>query len=135
LFFIIYAGYELYMIATAPTLHQTIEPRRYRRGVRPQSLAETELLHSKAISRLLTAAVINPKFCCLLLADPMSAIQVGYAGEMFELTAEEIEQICLIKAGSLQEFSTQLLAQSPSHLETVVPAERIRWPDKFYATA
>lgn len=123
------------MIATTPIIHQTIELRHYRRGVRPQSLAETELLHSKAISRLLTAAVISPKFCCLLLTDSMSAIQMGYAGEMFELTAEEIEQICLIKAGSLQEFSTQLLTQSLSRLETVVQSERIRWQDKFYATA
>jgi hypothetical protein len=135
LFFIIYAEYELYMIATTPMIHQTIELRHYRRGVRPQSLAETELLHSKAISRLLTAAVISPKFCCLLLADPMSAINVGYAGEMFDLTAEEIEQICLIKASSLQEFSTQLLAQSPGRLEAVVQPERVRWQDKFYATA
>lgn len=123
------------MIATTPILHQTIELRHHRRGVRPPSLAETELLHSKAISRLLTAAVINPKFCCLLLTDPMSAIQAGYAGEIFELTAEEIEQICLIKAGSLQEFSTQLLAQSSSRRETVVQPERVRWPDKFYVTA
>jgi len=61
--------------------------------------------------------------------------QVGYAGEMFELTAEEIEQICLIKAGSLREFSTQLLTQSPGRLETVVQPERVRWQDKFYATA
>ncbi len=123
------------MIVTASSMHQTIETRHYRRSIRPQPFVETGLLHSKAISHLLTAAVISPKFCCLLLTDPMSAIQVGYAGEMFELTAEEIEQICLIKAGSLREFSTQLLTQSPGRLETVVQPERVRWQDKFYATA
>lgn len=123
------------MIATSPSIYQTIETRRYRRSIRPQLFTETGLLHSKAISRLLTAAVVSPKFCRLLLTDPMSAIQMGYAGETFELTPQEIEQLCLIKAVSLQEFSTQLLTQSHTHAETTAHPERTRWQDKHYATA
>ncbi len=121
------------MIAMSSSIHQKIEARHYRRQDRHQSFVETGLLHSKAISRLLTAAVISPKFCRLLLIDPLSAIQMGYAGEIFELTPEEIEQICLIKATSLHEFSTQLLTQSYSRLETVVPSERLRWQGKLYS--
>lgn len=66
-------------------------------------------LNSKEISRLLTAAVVNGKFCRLLLSDPVRALAVGYNGESFNLTRAERERLYSIRATSLEELSRGLL--------------------------
>jgi hypothetical protein len=38
------------------------------------------------MSRLVTAAVVNKKFCDLLLTSPAAALAAGYNGESFYLT-------------------------------------------------
>jgi hypothetical protein len=62
----------------------------------------------REFSRILTAAVVNSKFCKLLLSDPEKAILGGFAGEDFNLAAEETKKLSLIRAGSLAEFAIQM---------------------------
>ena len=60
------------------------------------------------ISRLLTAAVINKKFCKMLLNDPAKALDKGYYGEAFRLAKDEKEELASIHAKSLVDFAAQL---------------------------
>ena len=60
------------------------------------------------LSRLITAAVVNRKFCDLLLADPRLALAGGYKGEVFQLTAEEYHLVLSIRAKTLADFAMQL---------------------------
>ena len=70
------------------------------------------------LSRLVTAAVVNQKFCNLLLASPTVALSAGYNGESFHLTSEEQNLVISIRASSLTDFATQLARNGhncPSH--------------------
>ena len=60
------------------------------------------------LSRLVTAAVVNRKFCDLLLTTPAVAMAAGYNGESFSLTPEEWELVVSIRASSLTDFAEQL---------------------------
>jgi len=60
------------------------------------------------LSRLVTAAVVNRKFCNLLLISPTVALAAGYNGESFHLTPEEQELVISIRASSLTDFAEQL---------------------------
>lgn len=84
------------------------------------------------ISRLLTAAVINPQFCQLLLADPNEALSLGFNGEQFQFAKEEQERILSIKARSLAEFAKQLtLSQGTSRH---IPAKSLHTDQPVYAS-
>ena len=76
------------------------------------SHASSDLTLGKELSRLLTAAVVNQKFCILLLANPARAVATGYNGEPFDLAAEEQELIFSIRATSLADFAKQLANNS-----------------------
>ena len=60
------------------------------------------------LSRLLTAAVVNHRFCSLLLTCPERALASGYNGEPFRLAAEDKNLILSIQAKSLADFARQL---------------------------
>lgn len=60
------------------------------------------------LSRLVTAAVVNKKFCDLLLTSPAAALAAGYNGESFHLRPEEQEVVISIRASSLTDFAIQL---------------------------
>jgi hypothetical protein len=60
------------------------------------------------ISRIISAAVINKRFCVALLADPSSAISQGFFGEPFQLSSEQKNRISRIKENSLEGFAAQL---------------------------
>jgi hypothetical protein len=62
-----------------------------------------------ALSRLCSAAVVDPAFCRQLLQDPLAAIAAGYHGEHFCLDAREIQAILSIQAETLSDFAGQLL--------------------------
>ncbi|MBN2257073.1 MAG: hypothetical protein JW704_04525 [Anaerolineaceae bacterium] len=62
----------------------------------------------KEYSRILTAAVINPQFCKILLSDPARALTMGFAGEPFQLNQESHTLLSAIRAQSLSEFARQL---------------------------
>jgi hypothetical protein len=59
-------------------------------------------------SRILTAAIINPQFCRILLTDPGRALSMGFAGEPFKLNAESHDLLSGIRASSLSDFARQL---------------------------
>ena len=63
----------------------------------------------EAISRLISAAVVDKAFRKLLLTKPAVAIALGYNGEMFDLTDEDQALICTIQAASLPDFASQLI--------------------------
>jgi hypothetical protein len=60
------------------------------------------------LSRLISAAVINEKFCRTLLDNPAKALVAGYGGESFHLPSEEKARISSIRATSLADFARQL---------------------------
>ena len=62
----------------------------------------------KEYSRILTAAVINPQFCRILLTDLDRALNIGFAGEPFRLNTESHDLLSGIHAQSLSEFARQL---------------------------
>jgi hypothetical protein len=61
------------------------------------------------INRLLTAAVVNRRFCRLLLTNPLAALALGYRGESFHLNPAEVHHVSTIRATSLRDFAFQLL--------------------------
>ncbi|HMQ51663.1 MAG TPA: hypothetical protein PKE64_06950 [Anaerolineae bacterium] len=65
---------------------------------------------TQGLSRLVMAAVVNQTFCQLLLNDPAQALEVGYSGETFQLTHDERRTVLSIRATSLADFASQLLA-------------------------
>lgn len=60
------------------------------------------------ISRIISAAVVNKRFCSTLLTNPSSAISQGYCGEPFSLTVEQKDRIAMIRENSLEGFAAQL---------------------------
>jgi hypothetical protein len=62
----------------------------------------------REISKLLTAAVINPRFCHLLLNYPAKALASGFNGESFRLARDEKERVLSIRAKNIQDFAQQL---------------------------
>ena len=66
-------------------------------------------LTSAAISRLMTAAVINKRFRNLLLTSPGEALKAGFQGEDFNLDRAERRLVLSIQAGDLADFALQLL--------------------------
>jgi hypothetical protein len=63
------------------------------------------------INRLLAAAVINAKFCNLLLCNPRIAIETGFSDEQFDLSPQTRDIIVSIHASSLKEFAQELIEQ------------------------
>ena len=63
----------------------------------------------EAISRLISAAVVDKSFRKLLLSKPSVAMSLGYNGETFDLTEEDQALIQTIQAASLPDFAAQLL--------------------------
>lgn len=60
-------------------------------------------------SRLIHAAIINKKFCDMLLKNPVQSIDNGYYGESFHFNKETRERINTVRASSLAEFAQELL--------------------------
>lgn len=74
-----------------------------------QNTLSSDISQARELSRLLTAAVVNPEFCNLLLSDPPIALSGGYNGETFNFTPEAHSLILSINANSLKEFASQLI--------------------------
>lgn len=69
----------------------------------------TTTQNNSEINRLLTAAVVNRRFCRLLLSNPLAALAGGYRGEAFNLHPGDVKRISGIRATSLRDFALQLL--------------------------
>jgi hypothetical protein len=65
------------------------------------------------VNRLLAAAVVSRQFCHILLSEPARAIQEGFAGEQFTLSADEYELVTAIRSMSLADFAGQLRKALP----------------------
>lgn len=60
-------------------------------------------------SRLIHAAIISSHFRDSLLQNPVLTIENGYLGESFQFSSEVKDRIKMIRAGSLEEFSSQVM--------------------------
>jgi len=67
------------------------------------------LSHTPELCRLLAAAVVSPEFRRLLLTDAAQALESGYNGTTFGLSAGEQALILSIHANSLADFAAQLV--------------------------
>jgi len=123
------------MMPTLALAHESVERHTYRKRTSPSELFTQTLPQSKEINRLLTAAVVNRKFCTLLLTDPIQAITNGYHGEKFALTADEVQQIRSIKAFTLREFVLQLLTKNSATEKSLYELQPAAWLNKVYAVA
>lgn len=65
--------------------------------------------HTPEMCRLLAAAVVSPEFRRLLLTDAAQALENGYNGTSFGLSAGEQALILSIHANSLADFAAQLV--------------------------
>lgn len=81
---------------------------------------------SPEVNRLLTAAVVNRRFCRMLLTNPVGALTLGYRGEAFRLNPTELRRISAIRATSLRDFAFQLLVNDEveNNNEVVYTKER-----------
>jgi len=59
------------------------------------------------ISRLMSAAVVDQRFCDLLVRNPSAALVGGYNGEAFHFSEEDQRFISSIRANSLSDFAMQ----------------------------
>ncbi len=75
-----------------------------------QNTLSHDISQARELSRLLTAAVVNPEFCSLLLRNTPIALSGGYNGETFEFTPEAQKMIFSINANSLEEFASYLIS-------------------------
>jgi hypothetical protein len=64
---------------------------------------------SKNLNYLLSAAVVSPRFRCLLLSDPVAALAAGYNGEKFQLTPAEYAAVTSLRVSTVRDFAAQLL--------------------------
>jgi hypothetical protein len=81
-----------------------------------------------AISRLISAAVVDSSFRKLLLSKPGKAMDAGYLGEMFELTEYDRALILSIQASTLSDLAAQLvrLQESQDGVDWVLRKNRVK---------
>ena len=73
------------------------------------------LSHTPELCRLLAAAVVSPEFRRLLLTDAAQALENGYNGTSFGLSAGEQALVLSIHANSLADFAAQLVNGNGHH--------------------
>lgn len=61
------------------------------------------------LSRLLSAAVVSPRFCSMLLTNPEKALRMGYQSEPFKLSPEEKMWVLSIQADNLPDFASEIV--------------------------
>lgn len=61
------------------------------------------------LSSVFAAAVVNREFRNMLLQNPRSALENGYLGEQFLLSAEEHSLLTSIQATSLTDLAQQII--------------------------
>jgi hypothetical protein len=109
----------------------------------PQSISRTEnsrnenkstpAMHSPAtlsknLNRLISAAVVSPRFRHLLFSDPIAALAAGYNGESFTLTPAEYAAVTSLRVNTVRDFAAQLL-----HVLEFAGAEEPRYATEIKA--
>lgn len=69
---------------------------------------KTSYRDHRELNRLLSAAIVSPRFCQALLQDPVGTISRGYYGQRFALSQEELKMVSGIRAQGLQDFAAQI---------------------------
>jgi hypothetical protein len=62
-------------------------------------------MEHKELHRLISAAIVNQRFRCHLLENPLEAVRAGYLGQTFSLTSQECELLASIAASDFTTFS------------------------------
>jgi hypothetical protein len=75
----------------------------------PASSGQAPATLSSNLNRLLSAAIVNPRFEHLLLTNPVAALATGYNGETFQLTQAEYTAVTSLSVTTLRDFAAQLL--------------------------
>lgn len=75
----------------------------------PQVRSTSTPVLSGNLNRLISAAVVSPRFRHLLFSNPIAALAAGYNGETFQLTAAEYAAVTSSKASTISEFAAQLI--------------------------
>ena len=78
--------------------------------IRTFEMNKTQVLPAEKseFCRILSAAVVNKRFCADLLANPLKAVAAGYSGEKFILQKDQTALLASIQVSSLSEFAAQL---------------------------
>ncbi len=69
----------------------------------------SQMLESRELERLLSAAAVSESFRRLLLVDPVKAFNEGYQGERFRMNDRLHSQLKTMRVRTLPEFAQQLL--------------------------
>ena len=83
-------------------------PHTYQNPVIPLRVVETKKTQHIGLNKLFEAAIVNRKFCQLLLSHPQAALQQGYLGNAFDLTLEEQTVIMSTRANSLPDLAQKV---------------------------
>lgn len=94
----------------SPSISTTTLPTK-RRGDQIE-YTDQQVAESPELNRLICAAVVSRKFCKQLLRTPELALEAGYNGEHFHLTAAEREFVLSCRGVSLTEFAARLTASA-----------------------
>lgn len=70
---------------------------------------QSQIMESRELERLLSAATVSETFRQLLIADPVKAFMEGYQGERFQLDAKLHSRLKSMRVASLPELAQQLL--------------------------
>lgn len=103
-----------------PFVHIHNQQKEQRQADKTGERSDTSLF-STEINRLLSAAVVNQRFCNLLLSDPLRAIEIGFNGESFSFLHEEKVLLTSIKATTLQSFAEQTMALADAIRKGTIP--------------
>ena len=90
----------------SPSISTTTLPTN-RRGAQIEYI-DQQVGESPELNRLICAAVVSRKFRKQLLRTPELALEAGYNGEQFQLTAAEREFVLSCRGGTLNEFAARL---------------------------
>jgi hypothetical protein len=63
------------------------------------------------MGRLINAALVDRDFCNLLLSDPSAALEKGFNGKMFRLSARDRQFMLTVKATSLTNFAEKWVSR------------------------
>jgi hypothetical protein len=61
------------------------------------------------LSSVFAAAIVSQSFCQLLLSHPERALQQGYMGNQFQLSAQDSSLIMSMNARSLKDLARQVV--------------------------
>lgn len=72
--------------------------------------AKPVMVPNGGLSRLVAAAVVDPKFCELLLTDVRAALSHGYNNQPLSLTTDELNLVLAVEnPDSLADFAWQII--------------------------